>query len=103
MNIVSYILAFICGAAIGGLIIAIILNRYLDEYADAMDSFIETSSKYHRSTQAFIAAQYNVIHKTYARLVEFRDSGEGSLDNIIGHLGEILDDHKEESECSSDQ
>lgn len=84
--------AFITGAVIGGLIGAALIYAYnikeLRRFETRLDILEES---YNNTTKRYIQA-------VYLRLVQLRAEGIDGLDDLIGSLGRVLDDHKEDSE-----
>ena len=109
---------FIVGALIGGLFAAIVvwaylaksiedLNKSYDDLKERCEKIIRSyknvdfiNSKLIANQATMITSQRKVIQDTYSYLVNLRDHDAGNLDDIIGTLGEILDDHKEDSDES---
>lgn len=99
--------AFIAGAVTGGLIVALIifayLNGKLDEMVKAVDDMeqevdvlIESYKSLNYINDKIIEMQQGAINSTYTMLVNLRNNGTENLDEAIGILGEVLDDHAEE-------
>lgn len=100
-------MAFIAGAVTGGLIVALIIFAYLKGNLDEMDKvsadpeqevdvLIESYKTLNHINDKIIEMQQGAIRSTYTMLVNLRDNGTENLDEAIGILGEVLDDHAEE-------
>lgn len=100
-------MAFIAGAVTGGLIVALVVFAYLNGNIDEMvkaaddmeqevDVLIESYKSLNYINDKIIEMQQGAINSTYTMLVNLRNNGTEDLDEAIGILGEVLDDHAEE-------
>lgn len=96
MNILWFIMTFLLGGAIGGLIVLKYLEKSMDNLIDSYNALVKTYENIVCLDDKLIACRDKIIQDTYSYLVNLRDHGTESLDGVIGELGEILDNHKEE-------
>lgn len=101
-NILFIILGVLLCGAIGGLITLKCLEKDMDELIASYNGLVECYHKIMVLDDEIIAEERHradikrrIILKTYSDLVNLRDTGTENLDELIGYLGEILDDHKE--------
>ena len=91
------------GFAIGGLITVKYLEKSMDELTESYYNVVKTQNdimkvdnKLIKEYGKLVIMYKSVIGKAYNSLVDLRDSGTEDLDEVIGLLGEALDDHKED-------
>lgn len=98
-------LMFLSGV-VGAFIYMKIIDKIVDEMIDSYDGLVKTQRMIINAQYKMLSNKQKTIQNVYSDLVALRDIGVGHLDEIIGILGETLDDHKDEeedSECNSDQ
>lgn len=119
MDLFIMIVLFILGAAVGMFIAALVLEKNARDLMEAYqfsikarDDLLRIDEKIISAGSDIIKAQRIIIQETYSYLVDLRDKDEGSLDEIVGYLGQALDDHttmeldfdeEDEAECNSNQ
>ena len=110
MDIFLTIMVFLLGGCIGGMITLRVLEKSMNKLIDSYDNLVKTQTdimdidnKIIDSQEQlidikikFIELYKGVIQTSYQRLVDLRDGGAEDLDEVIGYLGEALDDHKED-------
>lgn len=104
-EILVYIFVFAFGGVIGAALVLWYLDKSMNDLIASYNSLVETQrdvikldDEIIKSYKDIVNGQQFAIGKTYSTLVGLRDGGTENLDEIIGYLGEHLDDHKEESE-----
>ena len=96
MDVFLGILLFLLGGCAGAAIVLKVLEKSMDDLMEAYDDLVRTQQNIMHLDNKIIAGKDKIIHDTYVYLVRLRDQDEGNLDDIIGELGEILDDSAEE-------
>jgi hypothetical protein len=84
------------------------LSKLHKEYRDSCDNIFKLDNKIIDELKKLCDIKDNLIElyetlisKTYVQLVDLRDNQHvDGLDEVIGSLGGVLDDHKEEEEDS---
>ena len=90
------ILLFLLGGCLGAGIVIKLLDKHIDDLIEAYDNLVRIQQDIMHLDDKIIECKDKIIRDTYLYLVNLRDHGTDNLDDIIGGLGEILDDHAED-------
>ena len=85
-------LGSLIGAAIGFTIALFIRIKELDNIYDEVDDLRESYLTTIDEDDDIIRRQTEAIHNTYIELVRMRNRGVNCLDEVIGYLGNALED-----------
>jgi len=98
-EVITLLVLTLCfGMSVGGIIALTWSKKIVDEMDSSYKRTIQSFGKICDLDREIISKQRKIVQDTYSYLVNLRDHDAGSLDEIIGTLGEMLDDHKEEEE-----
>lgn len=71
-------------------------DRNLDDIQKDLDQLTNRHNNFVKLSRQAIESADNCFQLTYDYLVRLRNEGTENLDELIGYLGEALDDHKED-------
>lgn len=95
-QIILAIMLLFAAGVVGYAIATIQALKDLGEISALVDRLSEGHDKLTEAADKAIESCRGVVEKTYINLVNLRNNGTEDLDELIGHLGEFLDDAKED-------
>ena len=101
-DILGICLLFLLGACVGTLISTRYLEKSMDELVDSYRKIFDIHNNIAEIDHRIITCKDKIIRDTYLYLVNLRYNNTGDLDEIIGALGELLDDHPSNKEETTD-
>ena len=99
MTVFANIVFIICIFVLGGTVGALIAVKYLDK---SVTDMVQSYNRIIECYKNIICLDKRFMQSVYADLVKLREIGTDNLDELIGYLGEYLDDNEGEDSDEPD-